>query len=89
MKRSLVLHSVDMRSYVVCLCPHHGSSVHGIVLSFQTLVEVLTQDQVVSAHQGVVDILSSKFKGFYRLIILFLQIIFTNKPLEPSLTNFC
>lgn len=76
MKHSLVLHSVDMRPYVVCLCPHHGSSVHGIVSSFQTPVEVLTQDQVVSAHHSVVDILSSKFKGFYRLIILFLHIIF-------------
>lgn len=54
--------SVDMHSYVVAFCPHHSSAMHVIVLSFQTPVEVLTQDQVVSAHRSVIDILSRKFR---------------------------
>lgn len=58
----MVLHSVDMHSYVVAFCPQHGSAMHVILLSFQTPGEVLTQDQVVSAHHSFINILSRKFK---------------------------
>lgn len=54
--------SVDVHSYVVAFCPHDGSAVHVIVSSFQTLGEVLTQDQVVSAHRSFINILWRKFK---------------------------
>lgn len=71
MKLPMVLPSADMHSYVAALCPHHGSTIHVVVLSLQTLVEVLAQDQVVSAHRSFINILEVKMKHLNQIEHLF------------------